>query len=88
MDFVANSLHVRYKRSFSALATTPLDKVKTCMMTSQYTGTFLSVTSQILREEGSRAFMQGAVPRVALIGPSVAIFFVVYERTKRAVLEW
>ena len=74
--------------SFSALATTPLDKVKTCMMTAQYEGTFWAVAEKILKKEGPGAFMQGAVPRVGLIGPSVAIFFVVYERTKRLVLEW
>eukprot|EP00613_Pedinella_sp_CCMP2098_P054792 CAMPEP_0171896538 /NCGR_PEP_ID=MMETSP0992-20121227/47626_1 /TAXON_ID=483369 /ORGANISM="non described non described, Strain CCMP2098" /LENGTH=363 /DNA_ID=CAMNT_0012524547 /DNA_START=12 /DNA_END=1100 /DNA_ORIENTATION=+ len=67
--------------SFSAAVTTPLDVLKTRMMTGQAFGatSVLGATSLIVSKEGAAALFRGIVPRVALIGPSCAIFFMVYE---------
>ena len=69
--------------SFSAFVTTPLDKMKTMLMTGRCTGGYLDCFKTVIQEEGVGALMQGVAPRVALIGPSVAIFFVVYEKVKQ-----
>ncbi|GMI11709.1 hypothetical protein TrVE_jg8597 [Triparma verrucosa] len=72
--------------SFAALTTTPLDKMKTSLMTGQSQGSYLEACRTVMEREGPGAFFQGVVPRVGLIGPSVAIFFVVYEKTKQVIL--
>jgi len=68
--------------SFSAGITTPLDVMKSKMMTGQVSGGYLGALKYVVENEGKRALFKGAVPRVGLIGPSVAIFFVVYEGVK------
>ena len=71
--------------TFSAAITTPLDRIKTILMTDSgaYGGTVISCASKIFREEGLAGFCAGLVPRVAYIAPSVVIFFVAYEATKQ-----
>ena len=67
--------------TFSSAITTPLDRVKTLLMTdSKYGGSVLSCVNKIWREEGLNGFCTGLVPRVVYIAPSVMIFFVVYEQ--------
>jgi solute carrier family 25 S-adenosylmethionine transporter 26 len=72
--------------SFSAALTTPLDKVKTIIMTRARTSgsapeSYASVLTEVYRNEGIRGMFGGVVPRVGLIGPSVGVFFIVYEET-------
>jgi len=68
--------------SFSAAITNPLDRIKTLLMTdttNAYGGSVAACASKILADEGAAGFFAGVVPRVALIAPSVCIFFVAYE---------
>ena len=67
--------------SLSAAATTPLDVIKTRMMTGRAydAPSVLAATSLIVGKEGLGALCSGIIPRVAYIGPSCAIFFMVYE---------
>lgn len=71
--------------TFSAAITTPLDRIKTILMTDSgaYGGTVLSCASKIWRDEGLAGFCAGMIPRVTYIAPSVVIFFVAYEVTKQ-----
>lgn len=71
--------------TFSAAITTPLDRMKTLLMTNSaaYGGSVLSCASKIWREEGINGFCTGLVPRVVYIAPSVMIFFVVYEQVQQ-----
>ena len=75
--------------SFSAAVTSPLDRIKTLLMTDSgaYGGTVLSCARQILQTEGPRGFLQGMAPRVIYIAPSVVIFFVVYEQAQQRLQE-
>lgn len=71
--------------SASAAVTTPLDVLKTRLMTTtQYSGVWNALTT-ISREEGLKGLFGGLAPRVLYIGPSCAIFFVVYEETAKRV---
>ncbi len=68
--------------SFSAAVTTPLDVLKTRMMTGRVpagASGVLSAARLIVAEEGVGALFKGLSPRVGLIGPSCAVFFMVYE---------
>jgi solute carrier family 25 (mitochondrial S-adenosylmethionine transporter), member 26 len=71
----------------TAALTTPLDVIRTRMM-SQSPGSgaaYASATDCFLktvRNEGFVSLYKGIIPRVALIGPSAAIFFVAYEQSK------
>jgi solute carrier family 25 S-adenosylmethionine transporter 26 len=67
--------------SLSAAATNPLDVLKTRMMTGQAHGatSVARAVQLILANEGPRALFAGVVPRVVYVGPSSAIFFLVYE---------
>lgn len=70
--------------TFSSAITTPLDRVKTLLMTdASYGGSVLACVSKIWREEGVNGFCTGLVPRVVYIAPSVMIFFVVYEQVQQ-----
>ncbi|KAG0322994.1 hypothetical protein BGZ99_002978 [Dissophora globulifera] len=44
---------------------------------------FMSVNSQILKNEGWRAFYKGVTPRVLRVAPGQAVTFAVYERVSR-----
>ncbi|BGP36223.1 Mitochondrial succinate-fumarate transporter [Rhodotorula kratochvilovae] len=44
---------------------------------------FSTVSGQMFREEGPRAFYKGITPRVARVAPGQAVVFTVYERIKR-----
>ncbi|GJQ15706.1 hypothetical protein GpartN1_g7497.t1 [Galdieria partita] len=75
--------------SVTAAITTPLDVLKTRLMTQPVavsTGAYRGAwdcARQLVQHEGFRAFWKGVGPRVFYIGPSGAIFFVVYEGMKR-----
>eukprot|EP00002_Diphylleia_rotans_P004137 TRINITY_DN12992_c0_g1_i1.p1 TRINITY_DN12992_c0_g1~~TRINITY_DN12992_c0_g1_i1.p1 ORF type:complete len:278 (-),score=57.97 TRINITY_DN12992_c0_g1_i1:47-880(-) len=79
---------------FAAAVTTPLDVVKTRLMTQslskdgtqrQYTGV-LHALKTIYREEGLMSLFKGIGPRVAWISLGGGIFFGVYEFTKSHLL--
>ena len=76
--------------TFSAAVTTPLDRIKTLLMTDSnaYGGTVLSCVSKIWKEEGLKGFTVGVVPRVVYIAPSVAIFFIAYEEVQQRLDHW
>ena len=76
--------------SISAAVTSPLDRIKTILMTdgAAYGGTVLSCASTIFREEGLRGFTTGVIPRVFYIAPSVAVFFVAYEACQQKLKNW
>lgn len=73
--------------TLGAIATTPLDVIRTRMM-SQPVGnlaTYKSVLDCVVKtfsKEGPLAFFKGVGPRVILIGPASAVFFLTYEATK------
>lgn len=71
--------------TFSAAITTPLDRIKTLLMTDSaaYGGSVAGCASKIWREEGIAGFCAGLVPRVAYIAPSVVIFFIAYEQVQQ-----
>lgn len=71
---------------FSAAVTTPLDVIKTRLMTE--TGQVATLQGavgmgrKIFEREGFRGLFSGIGPRVVYVGPSVGVFFVVYEGVK------
>lgn len=72
--------------TFSAAVTSPLDRIKTLLMTdstSKYGGTVVSCAKEIWKEEGIAGFCAGIVPRVTYIAPSVVIFFIAYEQVQQ-----
>lgn len=71
----------------SAGLTTPLDVVKTRLMTQspgQYAGVG-SCLQSILKEEGAGALFAGAIPRMSSIAFGGAIFFGAYESAKAVI---
>lgn len=76
--------------SISAAITSPLDRVKTILMTdgAAYGATVMSCVTKILQEEGLRGLAVGMGPRVVYIAPSVAIFFVAYEACQQKLKNW
>jgi solute carrier family 25 S-adenosylmethionine transporter 26 len=71
--------------TFSAAITTPLDRIKTLLMTDSaaYGGSVAGCAAKIWKEEGIAGFCAGLVPRVAYIAPSVVIFFIAYEQVQQ-----
>jgi hypothetical protein len=69
----------------SALATTPLDVIKTRMITAPEgrtpAGVWITVRT-IMSEEGARAFGRGAVLRMAHVAPSYGLYMALYEVIK------
>ena len=72
---------------FAAACTTPLDVVKTRLMTSPdvYSGVFQTF-NKIYREEGPRALLRGIEPRVMWISIGGFVFFGAYEEARRLVV--
>jgi len=68
--------------TFSAAITNPLDVVKTRMMPGANPGAGWAETIKLVHgTSGLGGFAKGIVPRVGLIAPSVALFFIVYEKS-------
>lgn len=72
--------------AFAAACTTPLDVVKTRLMTSpeSYTGV-LQTINKVRTEEGTRALFRGIEPRVMWIGIGGFVFFGAYEEARKVV---
>lgn len=73
--------------AFAAACTTPLDVVKTRLMTSpeSYTGIIQSFT-KITNEEGVSALFRGIEPRVMWIGIGGFVFFGAYEEARKVIV--
>ncbi|CAK0762369.1 hypothetical protein CVIRNUC_002950 [Coccomyxa viridis] len=70
----------------TGFATTPLDVVKTRLMTQGERGQYKGVVDcarQIYREEGSAAFLRGWEPRVLWIAVGGCVFFTALEAAKK-----
>lgn len=63
----------------SSFFTTPMDVVKTRLMTTNSYSSFLHATKTILRDEGFTTFFAGSTSRVLHKIPANALFFVFYE---------
>jgi solute carrier family 25 S-adenosylmethionine transporter 26 len=76
--------------TFSAGITTPLDRIKTLLMTGSgaYGGTVASCASKIWQQDGLAGFATGMAPRVTYIAPSVVIFFIAYEQVQQRLKHW
>ncbi len=71
---------------FTGIVTTPLDVLKTRLMTQGSTGRYSSLvdaTLTIAREEGLGAFMRGWQPRLIWISMGGFVFFPVLEASKK-----
>ena len=67
------------RRGFGGLATTPMDVVKTRMMTGSQSATVLDAATRIARDEGLATFFVGAGPRLMQKVPANGLFFLLYE---------
>ena len=76
--------------SISAALTSPLDRIKTMLMTdgAAYGGSVISCATKIVQDEGVRGLVTGMIPRVVYIAPSVAVFFVAYEACQQRLKNW
>ncbi|CAO3589005.1 unnamed protein product [Absidia cylindrospora] len=68
------------------LSNAPIDTIKTRIQKSSARGSgwerFQTVTSDILRKEGPRAFYKGLTPRLLRVAPGQAVTFMVYEKVR------
>lgn len=69
--------------SVAALATTPLDVVKTRQQLAAGSGAAAEGVLSVVRSEGAAALFAGVVPRVARVAPANAIMISTYELGKR-----
>lgn len=81
-----NALIGAFAGAITGAVTTPLDVIKTRLMTQGAAGHYKGLGDcviKIVQEEGPLAFFKGVGPRVLWIGVGGSIFFGVLERTKR-----
>jgi solute carrier family 25 S-adenosylmethionine transporter 26 len=73
----------------TAVLTTPLDVIKTRLMTQgavrKYAG-IIDCCRTVVKEEGARALMKGVGPRVTWIGIGGSVFFTCLEASKKVFL--
>lgn len=77
----------------ACVLTTPMDVVKTRMMTAQGKmrpgkGAWSSAAKQVWHESGPRGFLRGVTPRLLYKMPSSAIFLVAYEIASQIIRKW
>jgi solute carrier family 25 S-adenosylmethionine transporter 26 len=63
----------------AAVIMTPVDVVKTRLMTGGATGGIVGVMKQIVTEEGAATLMKGVLPRVVFLAPLAAMTLSLYE---------
>ena len=63
----------------AAVIMTPVDVVKTRLMTGGAEGGIIGTFSAILKEEGAATLMKGVVPRVCFLAPLAALTLSLYE---------
>lgn len=81
-----NALIGAFAGAITGAVTTPLDVIKTRLMTQGTKGHYKGLSDcvvKIVQEEGPAAFLKGIGPRVMWIGIGGSIFFGVLERTKQ-----
>lgn len=65
--------------AIAAVIMTPVDVVKTRIMTGATTGGIVGTLNTIVREEGAGTLMKGVLPRIVFLAPLAGITFSVYE---------
>ena len=63
----------------AAVIMTPVDVVKTRLMTGGASGGIAGTFAAIIKEEGAATLMKGVVPRVAFLAPLAALTLSLYE---------
>ncbi|KAL1527788.1 hypothetical protein AB1Y20_009172 [Prymnesium parvum] len=63
----------------AAVIMTPVDVVKTRLMTGSASGGIISVMQGIVRDEGAATLMKGVLPRVAFLAPLAALTLGLYD---------
>jgi len=63
----------------AAIIMTPVDVVKTRLMTGGASGGIVGTFSAILKDEGAATLMKGVVPRVMFLAPLAALTLSLYE---------
>jgi len=63
----------------AAVIMTPIDVVKTRLMTGGASGGIAGTFTAIIRDEGAATLMKGVVPRVAFLAPLAALTLSFYE---------
>jgi solute carrier family 25 S-adenosylmethionine transporter 26 len=63
----------------AAVIMTPVDVVKTRLMTGGASGGLVGVMSAIVRDEGVATLMKGVIPRVVFLAPLAALTLSLYE---------
>ena len=67
----------------AAVIMTPVDVVKTRLMTGDATGGIVGTFSSIIKDEGAATLMKGVVPRVVFLAPLAAMTLSLYEAYAR-----
>jgi len=67
----------------AAIIMTPVDVVKTRLMTGGASGGIVGTFNAILKEEGAATLMKGVLPRVAFLAPLAAMTLSLYEAYAR-----
>eukprot|EP00310_Coccolithus_braarudii_P022029 CAMPEP_0183352382 /NCGR_PEP_ID=MMETSP0164_2-20130417/29403_1 /TAXON_ID=221442 /ORGANISM="Coccolithus pelagicus ssp braarudi, Strain PLY182g" /LENGTH=301 /DNA_ID=CAMNT_0025524797 /DNA_START=22 /DNA_END=927 /DNA_ORIENTATION=+ len=70
----------------AAAIMTPVDVVKTRLMTGGASGGIIGTAAAILREEGAATFMKGIVPRIAYLAPMASLTLSFYESFGKALI--
>lgn len=63
----------------AAIIMTPVDVVKTRLMTGGATGGIVGVMNTIIKEEGAATLMKGVTPRIIFLAPLAALTLSLYE---------
>lgn len=84
LRFYENAMNGAFSGTVAALATNPLDMIKTKLMTGRAKEfeTLWGVTRKIYREHGIGGYFKGCGFRVSHIGASSYVFFCLYEKIK------
>jgi solute carrier family 25 S-adenosylmethionine transporter 26 len=86
LNAAESSLIGAFAGGFTGIVTTPLDVLKTRLMTQGASGRYknlVDATIQIARQEGMGAFMSGWQPRLMWISLGGFVFFPVLEAAKK-----
>ena len=81
-----NSLNGAFAGSFSGLVTTPLDVVKTRLMTFQQQsdrGRIIPEIKAIIKQEGISGLFKGAKVRMLYLSVGGSAFFGIYEHCRK-----
>lgn len=65
--------------AIAAVLLTPVDVVKTRIMTGSSTSGIIGTLNMIIKEEGAATLMKGVIPRIVFLAPLAGITFSVYE---------